>query len=471
MLKERVKTVVIVLLLASCGFLTFKVWFASGLLGSDWLDFDFAELPLVRLFTRDKTVSVPKENLSKPRKIVINDGALWVPYYNTDSAFDTLDERTSEIIKSALAGKGESVKEISYDEWLSHLDSPSVYVEYPISVQPEMLSMILNISMGKLPGELDMVRDAIIIPMGEEGVSIALRDFNKNRAWEFYIADKDLSFPRDVLNMFTRQNQRDGYYEFAYSTLIGEEGLGEGAVKVGDLVLFSDNDTSVSNIYARNPLQEALYGELLKSFSFNPDPIRRYNDAFGGVNYVENYATVKIFPDGYIEYSAVSDEKGIELNCDSDNKYEILNSVIDFAQKVWESVSDKSFDVLVSGIEETETGVKITFDYYYGGREVAINHEQGGAEALHHAIEVSVVEDRIVSYRQYMRYYTASDSTSKQESFITALDYYVELFEATEGTVITDLYPGYFDDGKRNGPIKITWLGEINYSDVRYPKR
>ena len=59
----------------------------------------------MRVFQRNSFVSVPKENLSKPRKIVVNDGELWVPYYNSDEAFDKLNENTSIVLKALFEGK------------------------------------------------------------------------------------------------------------------------------------------------------------------------------------------------------------------------------------------------------------------------------------------------------------------------------------------------------------------------------
>ncbi|MBQ8002693.1 MAG: hypothetical protein IJ297_04545, partial [Clostridia bacterium] len=333
MFKERIKTSIIIALVINLVFLTVQTWFGSGILGSGWPYFSFSDLPFVRLFYRDSFVSVPKENLSKPRKIVVNDGELWVPYYNTDEAFDNLNENTSLILKSLLSGNIEKEREISYQDWLTRLVEPSVYVEYPIAVAPRMLAMVLNTSFEHLPSEINIMHDAIIIPAGEDSVYVAIRDANTNEAYEFLIKDENISFPQEVLAMYTDKYRRDGYYEFAFSTLLSE-GLGEGNVKVSDLVLFSDNESTYRDIRAFNPLGSD-HGEILQSFSFKPKPVRQYRDDSGADNYVENYATVTISPDGYIEYRAVDSDKGIDLGEYDENDYEILNRAIDFADTVW----------------------------------------------------------------------------------------------------------------------------------------
>ncbi len=471
MFKEKVKTSIIIVLIINLVFLTYQSWFKSGILGSDWPYFSFSDLPFVRIFQRDSFVSVPKENLSKPRKIVVNDGELWVPYYNSDDAFDRLNENTSIVLKSLFGGEIKAEKKINYAEWIALLTEKSVYVEYPIAVEPRMLAMVLNTDFERLPSDIGIINDAIIIPYGEDNkVYVALRDANTNEAYKFLVENESISFPQEVLAMYTDKYRRDGYYEFAFNTLLGE-GLGESNVKVADLVLFSDNESVYRDIKGTNPMAGKSHASLLQSFSFTPKPLRYYSDGYGADNYVENYATVTIFPDGYIEYSAVDDEKGIDLGENGDNEYELLNRAIDFAEKVWASVSNEPLEVLVSGIEKTATGNRFVLDYYYGGREIAVEITKEGRESLYHAIEIETVDNKIVSYRQYLRSYTEANTATSQENFMLALDYFVSLLGGDENSVITDLYPGYFDSGETAGVLQTTWLCEKNNSEQRYPKK
>lgn len=471
MFKERVKTSIIIILIINLVFLTYQSWFKSGILGSDWPYFSFSSLPFVRAFQHDRFVSVPKENLSKPRKIVVNDGELWVPYYNSDDAFDRLDENTSIVLKCLLGGEVKSEERIDYEEWIKLLTQRSVYVEYPIAVEPRMLAMVLNTDFERLPSEIGTINDAIVIPANaDDEVYVALRDANTNEAYKFVVKDANISFPQEVLAMYTDKYRRDGYYEFAFNTLLGE-GVGESGVKIADLVLFSDNESVYRDIKGNNPMEGKNHAQLLQSFSFNPKPLRYYSDGYGADNYVENYATVTIFPDGYVEYRAVDDEKGIDLGEYGDNDYEILNRAIDFAERVWASVSNEPLEVLVSGIEKTHRGNRFVLDYYYGGREIAVEISKEGRESLYHAIEIETAGNKIVSYRQYLRSYTEANTATSQENFMPALDYFVSLFEEEESSTITDLYPGYFDSGENTGVLKTTWLCEKNNSEQRYPKK
>ncbi len=464
-MKERVKTFAIAALLVLSIILTYNLWFNSGILDAANASFSLSDLPFVRYFAERGRVSVPKENLSYPRKIVINDGSLWVPYYNTDDAFYTLDERTSEIIAACLAGEAES-ESIDYETWLAELEKPSVYVEYPITVTPEMLAVILGTEAARVPSGIELIKDAIVTPGGDnESVTVSVRDAETNKAVRFTLDDERYSFSESVLAVYVDKYRREGYYEFAFSTLLGDTSMGESGVTVDDLVLFSDSDAAESNVIATNPLTRDKYGDLLQSFSFASQPLRHRREE-NYESYVENYATVTIYDDGLAEYSAVVPEKGIYLTDAEKSEYEVLNSAIDFAERVWSSVSDETLNVLVTGIEIDGDVSCYTLDYYVGGREVAVAICPEDGEALYHAIEIVVQGGRIISYRQYMRLYEKASSESSKENFVTALDYFVLQLSDESEAKITDLYPGYYDDGKRQ-VLQITWLAKVESREER----
>ena len=96
MLKERIKSSAIVFLIFNMLFLVGEIWFvhsysAVGELAVQYL----RSVPVIRgLLPEDRSYSIPKENLSKPRKFLINDGSLWMAYYNTDVGYSPIEQRT-----------------------------------------------------------------------------------------------------------------------------------------------------------------------------------------------------------------------------------------------------------------------------------------------------------------------------------------------------------------------------------------
>ena len=114
MLKERLKSSAIFLLIVNLLFITFEIWFVhnSTALSENMLNY-IRSVPAIRFFfPEEPAYSFPKENLARPRKFLINDGSLWMAYYNTDIGFSPIEERTREIIKGFLDGDIINVKKV-----------------------------------------------------------------------------------------------------------------------------------------------------------------------------------------------------------------------------------------------------------------------------------------------------------------------------------------------------------------------
>ena len=146
LLKEKIKSSVILLLIINLFYLTANLWFlnSSTSLKANFIEY-IRRIPVVEVFFPiEANYSISKENLSKPRKFLINDGSLWMAYYNTDIGFSPINERTKEIVKGFLQGEITATKKIDRATWEAGLESLSIYVEYPVSFSPEMFCRIKN---------------------------------------------------------------------------------------------------------------------------------------------------------------------------------------------------------------------------------------------------------------------------------------------------------------------------------------
>ena len=144
MLKERIKSSVIILLIINLIFLTTQLWFvnSSNSLGESLYKY-VREIPLVeQFFPIEPKYSISKENLSMPRKLLINEGSLWMAYYNTDRGFAPIEVRTRELIKAFLRGEVTASRQIDKATWEAGLESLSIYVEYPVEFSSEMFCRI-----------------------------------------------------------------------------------------------------------------------------------------------------------------------------------------------------------------------------------------------------------------------------------------------------------------------------------------
>lgn len=457
MFKERVKTAAIILLFINLIMLTCRFWFGGGLLREEISDFARG-LPLAdRLFPEDE-ISIPREMLSRPRRILINDGSLWIAYYNTDVAFSPIENRTSQIIQAFLRGETVGSKPVTFREWQAALENVSIYVELPIAYTMGMLCSVMGIDVEGAPSNISAIRDFVILPSTEEtGVFLLARDaYDRDNAWIYQLPIESFSLPASDLAIYTENNT--DYYEPAFSTGVEPEG-----VALDPMVLFFDSRPETVDLVPGNPIvtSEAQY-RAVSGFFNNVETAGRYED--GGVSvYVENYGDVRIYPDGLFEYRAVEEDKGVKITESYSSYYETVNSAISFAEELWNRISDSPLSVLVSSdlTQESDDRIHLTMDYYQDGRPVAVRLDGGGgAEPLNHGIEMDIVDGRIVSYRQLFRSYTAVGISVLGGDFVDALDYFVKDFAGRTDPVITDIYIGYMDDGGRDS-LSACWLAEL----------
>ena len=473
MLKERIKSSAILLLIVNLIFLTAELWFvnSSSSLGESFLRY-VRETPVIeRFFPIEPEYSLSKENLSKPRKFLINDGSLWMAYYNTDIGFSPIEERTQKLITALLKGDVTASRKIDQATWEAGLESLSIYVEYPVAFSSEMFGRIMGIENSEIAQELKSLREFIIIPSSDESnICILTRNNNSTDEIYAYILNSSYTLPASDLSVYTNN---DGYYQPAFST--GLELDEKSNVSLAPLVLFSDSQPTTEVLMPRNLVNANSKIRLLESFDFNAE-MTPYEDSDGGINYIANYATATLYPDSMFEYSAVSDDRGILLD-KSGNSYNVLNASIDFAETVWGCVSKEPLSILVtSDLSEYDSYKPYTFkfDYYCNGRPVEVDlPAQYGHDKMSCAVEITVKGGRLISYRQYMRSYHTAELYNLSETFVTALDSFVQVIDESSesSTTINDIYIGYLDSGSSDN-IFASWLAKTDDGRIyKYSKQ
>ena len=463
MLKERLKSSAILLLIVNLILMTCVMWFdgSATSVGNSIVRY-VRTLPLVQnFFPITPEYSISKKNLSMPRKFLINDGSLWMAYYNTDIGFSPIEQRTRKIIKGFLEGDIVAVKQVDNSMWEAGLESLSIYVEYPVSFSMDMFCRIMGVDYDSAPSEIHSFHDLIILPSSEEtGICILVRSAEDENSIFAYMLDSKYILPSEDLSVYTTN---DGYYEPAFSTgLLATAGK----VSLSPLVLFSDSQPQTEVLYPQNLISQQSRDKLLDNFSFNTLTVSPYEDVDGALNYIANYGSAKIYPDSVFEYSAIEENKGILLD-ESGDAYNVLNSSIDFAEKTWLSVSDEPLSILVtSDLSDysTEKPYTFKFDYYCNGRPVEIElPERFGHQQMNCAIEMTVSNGRLISYRQYMRSYDTVSHYTLSDTFVTALDDFVNVLDESSEKAVTinDIYIGYLDSGKE-GEMQASWLAKTS---------
>ena len=428
----------------------------------------------------DKDVySMPKENLSKPQKIVVTNGERRSVFYNGNSDFNSLHD----IIKPFFAetfSREETVtnsQKVTEEEWFNVLrndellDTRSFYINYSLSYSTSLFAHMIGIRNSWISRDITAVKEFVAAPLSGNEMLLYIRDSATNEIYKYFITYGAAEDFLKAVEDYTKDSDMPAPFSFELNLNKKTDGIGEGVVQkvfLNAMITVSTGSAQSAVVESENPLVGGNGTEAISAcFKTKKGSTRRYTDSSGALYFVENYSVLKIYPEGLIEYKADNESMGIEITDDL-SLYESLNRAIEFSEKVWSAAApDEPFNVLVtSDLLESENGeYHFTLDYYYEGVPVTVKVSSDNFADMNHAVEIDVKDGKIVNYRHFIRKYKKTDKTVTNPSSIEALDsIYKKYASAKEETQISDIYLSYIEKGdiSEKSPV---WCAKLQGTD------
>lgn len=475
-MKERIKSFVLIVLILGSICLSSITWMDKRLWPEGYSLFtNVKNWPIVRNFFEDD-YSSPLENLGRARKIVVADGnGASAVYYNSDKTFDTVYGDIKKLLVAFLSGdaaprRGQTLTREDVRDMLN-AQIMYAYVNYPAATAPRLYGRLMGVPDTEALSSLSAVRDFFILPTGENSVELLAIDSETDRIESFelwYDKTNELigAFTDYVADVDPAHNCMLAL-EMNMDTASPDDVVKVTALLDSFLVLDSAStaDMSKAILVSENPLtdiREDRLRDMMACFDYRPESIRRYVDTEGVTVYLENDSSLKIYPDGILEFEALNPSHGVKLTGGT-SLYESLNSAIRFAGKVYSSVTDAPFEMNVSGqvLAEAENEQRFDFDYYCAGTPVTTDVE-GGEFSMHHAVEMTVVDNRVTAFRMLLREYEKTDENTETTTIYGAIDAIAAAnTEQTEPVTVNDLFVSYREDGK-TPRLSACWTGYVN---------
>lgn len=485
--REKVKTLILSLLIISSLVLSVSTWVYEKLWPTGYSFFsNFSDIPVISaLFGSTDNYSIPVDNLSKPGKIVVTNGEIRSVYYNSDSSFAGLHSVTRDFLVSVLTNEDIVIRRaaVSPDEWYDVLrndellDTKSIYAEFSLSYTPDLFAQIMGVQHTWVT-QPAAVRDFIIAPLGNDGQDMLLyaRDANNDLVYKHYVVYDKKADIINAISEYTSNESGNFIFSFEQNLDGSSEGIGgeiQQKVFVDSLVLLSPESTETDIITAENPIDTSdtqALNELLSCFGYAPNSLRHYTAADETEYFVENYGSLRIYPSGIIEYTALDTSKAYDLFEDDNTTrslYETLNRAIEFSESVWNTVMpDTEFNALVTSdlVENNAAPGEYTFtlDYYFEGTPITVD-----APDMKNAVIIEVKNGRITSYRHLIRRFTQTGESVQNISMVDALDILYSTLsaqESEEATVVTELFLSYVEDSNQSQKTAV-WCAKIQGSD------
>ncbi len=486
MRKEKIKTGILLILIACTVVLTLNVWFGSGIWPHGY-DF-FVSLSdrafFSRLFQKEQPYLSPMESLAKPQKLVVTNGGNRAVYYVSDVSYAPFYEEVKAFFGAVLSDESrvQMVTEVDVEEWYDVLrndeilDTRSIYAEYNSAFSPALFAKVTGIADTWLASKIDSVREFIVAPVGEGGEDMLLyvREYNTGRIIKCYIRYEGKAPLYEKIAAMTENTNYS--YAFELNLHIGSGGIGEAVqqkVVCSPQILIAPNATRGVGITAENPVETDMnMEELLSVFQYTERTPNRYIGTDGTVHFVENYGSVNLYPDGVVEYYALNEEKGVDLLPVRDGAvtlYDSLNGAVRLAEKVWRAlVPDMPFDAIVSGDLLEKDGDSYTFymDYYHAGTPVITTVGDTYHPAMQHAVEMEVKNGRLIRYRHFIRRFESVGEPFQNVTMLEAVDgIYMSLPPSQDTLQIKDLFLAYLED-TTPGTKKPVWCARVEGQDA-----
>ncbi len=455
MIKERIKSCLLVMLVASSIVLTLNMWI-NGKLWPNGYNF-FSNITNY-LSYGNKSYYLSKENISYPEKIIINNLEHRNLYTHTSKEYPEITAPVLSVIKQSIS-KYEFV-ESDNAEWNTALSGSSVYVSYPVAYDTALICGILDVT----PMDINTksVQEFIIVPSvdaNSSAVTVYTKDFDTKKVYKTIITT-DVNIIRNIIETYATHSLNLLPYSFELNFDISENMAVEQKVVIDPTVTLRLDGTQLPYVTAENYLFEIynnthISSSLLNAFGYNTTNSRSYVDKNNNVVYVENYSTIKINENGLLEYKSIDPEKGIPLtNSSASTVYDNFIACIEFVNNLWDStLPNEPLNINLTSNIVTQSGAnsfKITMDYYINGYQIMLDGKSG--------VEITVTNGKITEYKQLFNKF---ENTEKRETVASSIDAIDAIFadaSIQSGTIseLSIVYSG------KDGTLTPVWAAKLD---------
>lgn len=467
MSKERIKTLLLTVLVLSSIVFSGQIWFDKKL----WPDgYDFFSVyegtfieKIGRLFYKEPAPLTINETGALDS--VFSPKTIYLTYADGRLSFNTTQEEGKEItsvfnniIKTALSSN--TYIEITESEWQSQLSARSIYADYSVPISFRAFGQFLDLSNVSITG-MTSFDQVVIVPdeFSVNTVPVLFRDRESKKQIKI-LTTMDKSMVSEILSNHEMDVKLNLSYAFDMNldTRIEGEGMEHQKV-IFDSYILLPLDPIRMNVIENKPVDlqnNETLDNVLKVFEYNPHTVKRFTETNDSILFVDTDSTLRIRKDGYLEYKASDSSKGLKIG----NDRELTTAVVGSAQLIDNLLgcfpmneSTKLFINSPLNDDNEQSTYTFHFDYLFNGTPIVSDG---------HAATVEVSGGNIISLKVYIKNYEEIEegSFSNAQDAIDRL--YLQYASEYSEVYIQEFYPGYRDNG---GAIELSWQAVIADKD------
>lgn len=448
---KRAKNITLVTLILISVLLFSRVWFGTDFIGKIEKNIIFA-----KTMYESETKNFTVESIITPENIIVTGGGKRNVISKGQDGYDELYDRMAAAVQR-LELKPDRFSEAENDDWTTSLKSRSVLFDFAAAYDSGLLEKLGIL----LPD--GAYKNIVFVPSDSIAVNsvVYIKNSGNGKIYKF-MADSGNDELESVINKYAVSADAMnnpfsfelGFDKAKTSTEISQNVLLDSNIVIGL------TEKNVNNAVLHTGIgyfTQRTVDRLLETFKFNPNTTRRYIDRDDVTVFVDNTATLKIYPSYLIEYT--SENGGYSFSASGlggkETAAAYVNGVYGTVREVFRTVGMSGIQILASSDINSETvksDITINFDYYVNGMPVFANGENGAE----HGVTAVLSGGTLKSYRQYLFTAELSEESENIGSMINALDTLYEKFKDEKEVRLSDVFTAYEAD-RDSSLLKPVW--------------
>ena len=452
MKKEITKNIVLITLILSSVILFMQISFGEKLWPQGYNFFRFDGMAILQsLGFGEQEEPVVLSDVMAPQKIIITTGGRRLIAEENMSEYEDYYHNILNLIQVFFNSNGKFTLS-DRDQWRSAIKTNSIYINYSTAFNGKMWAKFLNYDITMLE-DLSSVKNMVITTDTIlKKVVLYVKDDQTETYYKIVTASDAGSM--DQFLSTVRSDHQMSNIPFAF-----EIGF-DRSVDPGMTINLTDDTVKQVEMNPFDGFTDELYDRYLLAFGMNKSTTKRYVESDNVTQGLGTHHTFKIYPQGCIEYQTIDEMYGVQLYDTTKDKLDtVLTSSYDFANTILRT-ADTNVTMLVSqGFkDEVKPGEsrKVCFDYYVNALPVYYI-DKSDPQTISHAVEMDVVDGRIVQYRQMLNV-ARTEGNVGFTPMITALD---KVF-SMDDIDYAEVYTAYVHDGTQTTPV---WCMRDKQSD------
>ena len=469
--KEHIKTFILILLIINSIQLSAQIWFDKNLWPDGYAFLDTVKnVPVIRTVFGTKSAFGEEDvfaGSTKPKRIIVNGGGAREVYPADTEEYDAALRFADDVIDSFKENGAES-QSISYEQWQNLFKGKSLYIDLGYTTDGNNLNVLYSAksSEGKF-SQFSSVSGFLITPDSvTNNCTITVCD-NSDRSVTEYRFKCDASKLLQYIEESTYAKQQNDTFAFEINLDYSSESSGnvERMVELSPLVLVS---VSADEADEKNAIAEPVFKSMselerfaektLPAFGYNPSSLRKTVQNDKTVVYVENNATIRYHFDGTVEYSAVSQKRGLKKSNSVNDCRQAVNDVLKLVREMCDEagIRKESLNLHLCSdlMDNRENKYDVEFENTFGG--TVVNYGNGNA------VNAVVDDGYITDFKIHLANFSESENSTPLTPMLSAIDLlYVDY--SRDKIAIDDVYKCF--DFKAPGEISVKWAFKIKNTD------